>query len=66
MTTIEPTPEDYEAARKELARDPAEIFLGIEARWQARMRIAREQEERERLRRERRMQLFRRLLPFRR
>jgi len=56
---IEPTPEDFEAARKSLERDPREVMLEILAKQEARRRI-----ERERL--ERRRQFLRRLLPFRR
>jgi len=60
MTTdIEPTPEDFEAARRSLERDPRDYFLEILARQEARRRIERE-------RRERRSRFLRRLLPFRR
>ncbi len=54
---IEPTAEDFEAARKLLARDPREIFLEVTARQEARKRLAREREERRR-------RFLRRLLPF--
>ena len=56
---IEPSPEDYEAARRFQERDPREIFLELSARHEARKRI-----ERERL--ERRGRLLRRLFLFRR
>jgi hypothetical protein len=55
MTDVEPTPEDYETARKALERDPRETWLEIEARLAARRRL-----ERERI--ERRRRLVRRLL----
>jgi hypothetical protein len=59
MSDVEPTPEDYEAARKSLERPPEQIFLDVAARVEARKRIEREHEERRR-------RLLRRLLPFRR
>lgn len=59
MSDVEPTAEDYEAARKSLARPPEQIFLDVAARIEARKRLARE-------RAERRSRLLRRLFPFRR
>lgn len=59
MTERRPTAEDFEAARKEMSRDPREIFLAAEAKHQMYLR-----QERERA--ERRRRLLRRLLPFRR
>jgi hypothetical protein len=59
MTDVEPTSEDYEAARRSLERPPEQIFLDVTARIEARKRIAREQQERRR-------RLLRRLFPFRR
>jgi hypothetical protein len=56
---IEPTPEDFEAARKSLERDPREVMLEILAKQEARRRI-----EHERL--ERRRRFLRRFVPFRR
>jgi len=54
---IEPTPEDYEAARRELERPPREIMLELGARHEARKRLEREA-------RDRRRRLLRRLVPF--
>lgn len=59
MGEIQPTPEDYEAARKEMERPAREIFLELEARRQAEKRLERERQER-------RHRLLRRLFPFRR
>lgn len=59
MSDVDPTPEDYDAAKRMLARDPRELFLEVMARQEARKRIDRE-------RAERRRRLLRRLLPFRR
>jgi hypothetical protein len=58
MTEIEPKPEDYEAARRDMERPAREIFLEVSARQHARKRI-----ERERL--DRRRRFLRRLFPFR-
>jgi hypothetical protein len=63
---IEPTPEDYEAAERDMARSAREVWLEISAKEHARKRVAREQAEAARIRRERRQQFLRRLIPFRR
>lgn len=66
MTRIEPTPEDHEAARRELDRDHGErareIFYNLEVKRQMRLRLRREAEER----RGRRRGILRRLVPLRR
>jgi hypothetical protein len=59
MSDVEPTPEDYAAARRSLERPPEQIFLDVAARIVARKRVARERQER-------RQRLLRRLFPFRR
>jgi hypothetical protein len=59
MGDIEPTPEDYEAAKKELERPAREVMLELLAKQEARKRLRREAIERRR-------RLLRRLLLFRR
>ncbi len=58
MSDIEPTPEDYEAARRDMERDPREIFLELSAKHHARKRLRREADER------RRRGFLRRIFPF--
>ena len=59
MSDIEPTSEDYEAARRDMERPAREIWLELSAKHHARKRVALE-------RRERCRRLLRRLFPFRR
>ncbi len=57
MSDVEPTPEDYEAARRGLERPAREVMLEILAKQEARKRVARQASER-------RHRLLRRLVTF--
>ena len=57
MTEIEPTPDDYEAARRELERPARDVLLEILAKREARERLRRASAER-------RHRLLRRLITF--